>query len=508
MSSAAATQPQLFEGAAGWTGGIVRRAIHQFNISHFAQTLVGLLALFLLNKGGTLGSAAFFLILLVLAATGTAGSLKALALVGLGVQLNQYFVPKTMIWGPGRIGLTAFCCLRIFIDAAGTGAMRIPATVTTLTVFSGTLAVCCILSGYYTHIALLKLLNFWTGAAAILLGTEYLRRRKYDLSQWFVALIYVIVVIGIAAIALGQGRNYLVYRGVRGSEMASSLFNGAFLHPNTHSSIAAPAVTFLLAATIYGRYRNRWLTGFAAAVLAYFVVTSRSRSALVSVIIGLMILVLYARPVRQFGHRLLRPNIRRGTLMAAAAVLFVLIGTYDQIRGGRIAADIIAFVNKSGNTESVDSADIIKSREGKIRESWEMFLTSPIYGIGFQVQKSLYFEQNATLFTAPAEKGFLPTAVLEEGGIVGATTFVIFLFTFARSLIRSKNIPGMAVAASVFFSTIPEVAIFAMGGAATYMWSIMGAAMIMGDHCWTGGPIGRAAHVALRAPHARLPAAG
>jgi hypothetical protein len=508
MSSATATQPQLFGAAGHWPGGVVRRVIPQFNIGQFAQALVALLALFLLNKGGTLGSVAFFFILLVLAATGTAGSLKALAIVGLGVQLNQFFVPKTMIWGPGRIGLTAFCCLRIFIDVAGSGAMRIPATVITLTVFAFTAAVCSMLSGYYVHIALLKLLNFWTGAAAILLGTEYLRRRRYDLSQWFVSLIYVIVVVGVAAIAVGQSRNYLVYRGAAESVMASSLFNGAFLHPNTHSSIAAPALTFLLAATIYGRYRNRWITALAAALLAYFVVTSRSRSALASAIVGATVLVLYARPVRQFGHRLLRPNIRRGTLVALAAALFVLIGTYDQVRGGRIAAEVIAFINKSKNTESVDSGDIIKSREGKIRESWQVFLTSPIYGIGFQVQKSLYFQQNATLFTAPAEKGFLPTAVLEEGGILGATTFVIFLFTFARSLIRSKNIPGMAVAASVFLSTIPEVAIFAMGGAATYMWSIMGAAMIMGDHCWTGAAIRGRGHVPPEFADGRLSATG
>ena len=508
MSSATAAQPPLFDVASNWTGRAVRRVTHQFNVGQIAQTLAGLLALFLLNMGGTLGSAAFFLILLALAATGTAGSFKALAIVGLGVQLNQFFVPKTMIWGPGRIGLTAFCCLRIFVDVMGSGVVRIPATVTTLTIFSLTAAACSMLSGYYVHIALLKLLNFWTGATAILLGTEYLRRRKYDLSSWFVSLIYVIVVLGLASIAVGQSRNYLIYRGVPGSEMARSLFNGAFVHPNTHSSIAAPAVTFLLAATIYGRYRNRWLTALAAAVILYFMVTCQSRSSLASAIVGISVLVLYARPVRRLGQQFLRVNIRRGTLVAAATVLLVAVGIYDQIRGGNIAAAVVSFVNKSANTESVDSSDVIKSREGKIRESWEMFLTSPIYGIGFQVQKSEYFRQNATLFTAPAEKGFLPTAVLEEGGILGATTFVIFLCTFAWSLIRSHNVPALAVCASVFISTIPEVAIFAMGGAATYMWSIMGAAMIMGDHCWAGGEAGGGRRTAAPAQHPGLPFSG
>jgi hypothetical protein len=66
----------------------------------------------------------------------------------------------------------------------------------------------------------------------------------------------------------------------------------------------------------------------------------------------------------------------------------------------------------------------------------------------------------------------------------------------------------MAVAASVFLSTIPEVAIFAMGGAATYMWSIMGAAMIMGDHCWTGAAIRGRGHVPPEFADGRLSATG
>ena len=459
------------------------RIARQFNLPAIAQTVVGLVALFLLNKGGTAGAAIFFLVLFAMAATSTSGALKALALVGLGVQLNQFFVPKTLLWSPGRLALTAFCCLRILVDALGGRRIPIPATAVTLTVYCVVAAVCSVLSGYYLQIALLKLINFWSGAIAILLGTEVVRRRRIDLTPWFVALLLVIVVMGLAAIALGQSRNYQSYRDAS-QAVGLGLFNGAFLHPNCHSSFAAPAATFLLAATIFGQYRNRWLTGCAAALLFVFMVISQSRSSLAAAIAGVLVLVAYARPVRRFGGRILRVNIRRGTLIATVVLGITVFAFVDATSGGSISAKLVAFVNKSGNTEAIDTADVLKSREGKIKESWQNFLESPVYGIGFQVAKTEYFRQSATLFTAPAEKGFLPTAVLEEGGILGATAFVVFLIAFIRNLVRSRNVPALAVCASVLMSSIPEVSIFAMGGAATYMWSLMGAAMIMGDHCW------------------------
>lgn len=481
MATASFSPPQSLNPPASFATGRITR---HFSPQAIAETVLGLLALFLFNKAGAAGAVVFFLVLFWMAAKSTSGALKALAILGLGIQLNQWFVPKSLPWTPGRLALTAFCCLRIFADAFGGGKTPLPGSVVTLTTYCIVAATCSLLSGYYVQIALLKLFNFWMGATAILLGTEVLRRRRVDMTPWFVSLLYVIVVMGFAAVALGQSRNFQAYR--YGDMSHTSLFfNGAFLHPNCHSSFAAPAATFLLAATIYGQYRNRWLTGFAAAVLFGFMAISQSRSSVAAGIAGVLILAAYARPVRAFGGRTLRVNVRRGAIIGAAFVALAGIAVADISSGGKITSKVIAFVNKGGNSEDIDANQVLKSREGKISESWNNFLESPIYGIGFQVAKTEYFQRNATLFTAPAEKGFLPTAVLEEGGILGTTAFIVFLLTLITPLLRSRNVPAIAVATSLLVSTTPEVTIFAMGGAATYMWSLMGAAMIMGDHCWS-----------------------
>lgn len=457
----------------------------QFNLQNVLQQALLLVALFLLNKGGAAGAAVFFVIVFYMACTSPAGAMKALTIVGLGIQLNQFFVPKSIVWTPARLALTAFCAVRCFCDVlSAKPAIRIPAYIWTLLIFCATSAACSILSGYYTHIALLKLLNFWTGASAILLVTEVLRRRQIDLTPWFVALYWTIVFFGLAAIATGQANNYLHYRGFTGQQAANAFFNGAFLHPNSHSSACGPAVVFLVAVSMFGRYRNRWLPLMSAIVLVFFMATSQSRSSLLSTTGGLLVLTAYASPVKRAGTWLLRASVSRSAIVAMFIAAASGIAVVDLAVGGRVTRQVISFVNKSKAEEEINTEDVMKSRQGKIEESWNNFLQSPVYGIGFQVAKTEFFRQNATLFTAPAEKGFLPTAVLEEGGVLGATSFVAFLLTLVAALLRQRNVAGLAVFTSVMISSIPEVAIFAMGGSGTYLWSILGAGILLGDRCW------------------------
>lgn len=465
----------------------------QFDPAKIFQQALVLAALFFLNKAGTAGAIAFFVIVFYMACTSPVGAFKALAIVGLGVQLNQFFVPKSIVWTPTRIALTAFCAARCASDVSAVRpSLRIPSYIWALTLFCATSAVCSILSGYYTQIALLKLLNFWTGASAILLVTEVLRRRQIDMTPWFVALCWTIVLFGLAAIAMGQAYNYQFYRGVTLAQARNSLFNGAFLHPNSHSSFCGPAVVFLGAAALFGRYRNRWLPMLAAAILLFFMVKSQSRSSLLSAAGGLLVLAAYATPVKRAGSWLLRANVSRSALIAMSIAVAGGIAMADMAMGGRVARQVIAFINKSQAGEEIKTEDVMKSRQGKIQESWRNFLKSPIYGIGFQVAKTEFFRENASLFTAPAEKGFLPTAVLEEGGVLGATTFVAFLLTLVAALLRQRNVAGLAVFTSVMISSTPEVAIFAMGGSGTYMWAILGAGILLGDRCWqnTQVPVG------------------
>lgn len=449
------------------------------------QTIV-LCGLYMLNLAGNPGAAVFFLILFWMALRSTQGAFKALMLVGLGVALNQFFVPKSILWTPTRLALSGFCAMRCLVDvSAGNRSVRMGAYFYALIAFCVTAAICSVLSGYYVQIALLKLFNFFTVVAATLVATEAIRQRRIDMTPWFVSLFGTIVVFGLMSIAFGQSTNFVRYRGA--SEMlaaTNSLFNGAFLHPNSHTSLVAPAFVFLMAVTVFSTYRNRWICGVMAGVLAVFMVYSQARTAIVAAFAGLVVIFLYAGPSRFLRGRRLKYNVGRGTMLGLAIIAVVGLAVADNLSGGSIQRSIISFTNKSENVETLDTEDMIRSREGMINRSWANFQESPVFGIGFQVSKDEYFRRNATLFTAPAEKGFLYSALLEEGGVLGTTAFAVFVLLFFGMLLRTRNIPGLAVAVTSFLATTFEVGLFAMGGSGTFFWTMIGAAIMLGDHCW------------------------
>ena len=76
-----------------------------------------------------------------------------------------------------------------------------------------------------------------------------------------------------------------------------------------------------------------------------------------------------------------------------------------------------------------------------ILNSWEAFMKSPIFGEGFGVEKKVTkFVESATMFTAPSEKCFIPTAILHELGIIGAIAFIYFLISITMWAIRKKYV--------------------------------------------------------------------
>jgi hypothetical protein len=114
---------------------------------------------------------------------------------------------------------------------------------------------------------------------------------------------------------------------------------------------------------------------------------------------------------------------------------------------------------------------------------WQNFLESPLIGIGFEVSKSHYFEENATLFYAPIEKGFLPLAVLEETGVIGTFFFLVFLVTYMRSLGNSLNVPGLAMFLTFLAVNCGESMFFALGGHGAFGWLLFTAGTQLGDRC-------------------------
>jgi hypothetical protein len=118
-----------------------------------------------------------------------------------------------------------------------------------------------------------------------------------------------------------------------------------------------------------------------------------------------------------------------------------------------------------------------------VEESWENFLSSPLTGINFGTSRDPYFVETATLLSAPTEKGFIITAVLEEIGLIGMAAFLGFLYLMVWRLWRDGNIIGLSVFVGFFILNFGEMTFFSLGGTGLFLWSMVGLAIAIGHVC-------------------------
>jgi hypothetical protein len=213
-----------------------------------------------------------------------------------------------------------------------------------------------------------------------------------------------------------------------------------------------------------------------------------------TLLFGVMTAIGAAFVWRRKGWRQLRLNVSRSTIIAWGLVAILAIAGYDVASGGRLTRKWISFAAKQGkDVESITFEDAISTRTGIAEESMKNFRQSPVFGIGFQVSKSEFFVENASLFYAPVEKGFLPTALLEEVGLVGTSFFVVFVVTFMTQLVRERNIPGVAMFATLLASNLGEASFFAIAGHGAYGWILLVGGIVLGDRCIMPSAYGSAA---------------
>jgi len=453
-----------------------------FSATRIAWHAALIVALLLVNKLGAAGAGIFFFVLFCLIASGPEAAFMAFILGALGLSTNMALVPKTIPWTPLRLALLFACALRFTLDL---GALRQSLFsrrhYVALVLFVAAAALCSIASGYFVQIALLKLVSFWVGMTAILGGVMVLRARKADLTEWFVALAYAVGFNGLLALKLGVGYGM---RTVTTSATGNNFFQGPFYHPNACGPLSAVFIVLLASTWLFGNYRNRWLCLPLLPVFFAFLWMSRSRTGLFTLIAGLAMIFLltgFAAVGRRYRLRL---NMSRTGIVALAAATALTVFMVDLGTGGKITSAAFSYLIKyDQGAEAIETKSLLATRQALIDTSLEHFWERPLTGIGFEVSTSEYFVQNASLFSAPIEKGFLPTAILEEVGILGTIPFVLFLAAVAASLYKTSNATGLAVFLTYLITNLGEVTIFAMGGSGALAWLLVGAGVLIGDHC-------------------------
>ena len=115
------------------------------------------------------------------------------------------------------------------------------------------------------------------------------------------------------------------------------------------------------------------------------------------------------------------------------------------------------------------------SRMGLLEYSMFEFRRNPLLGSGFQVSENhpiLYEMGQITLFSAPIEKGLLPTMVLGETGIIGEIAFIIFLMSFWIGCKRRHLMVTLMLFFVMFASNMGEATFFSPSGTGGILWML------------------------------------
>lgn len=436
------------------------------------------LGMLFLNRFGAAGNVAFFAVIAVMMMKrNPLYAVMGMNLGLIGLVANFAIVQKTGVWTLARFG-NLFLFGGRFALFGGEGSWARSPPFVTLTAFCLVAAVCSIASGYYVLVALLKLVSFWVSIVGFFAAIHAIRRARVDTTEWFIAMAVAVCGMAMIALRMGQGANFHPFASLRG------YYNLAFYHSQTMGPGAAFLAIYCACVFLFAGHRNRWICLPIIGYLVYCLSLTGSRTGAGTLVLGLAAAIWAAFVWQGTPTRRLRLNLSRPVIVGLFLASVVAFWVSDLVTDGRISRRLNAFIVKSaGEVEIVTIEQTIATRQGIAIESWQNFLESPLTGIGFQVSTGAFFKAHATLFTAPMEKGFLPTAILEEVGVLGTTFFLVYLIAMFAYLYGQRNIPGMAMFVAHLASNLGEASYFAVAGQGGFAWIMFVGAVLLGDRC-------------------------
>ncbi|MDE2451212.1 MAG: hypothetical protein KGO22_19700 [Gammaproteobacteria bacterium] len=316
-------------------------------------------------------------------------------------------------------------------------------------------------------ISLMKALEFFCGVTAVLVAYNHVRPSQLEgLQRWLVTL-------GLTVIGL-SGLTLLVPGiGLGGDGGLQGLLN----QPQALGIFTAPFAAWAIAGALLMRRRSTRLELWIALVLVALIILSKARTAGFGA--GFGVLVVMAS--RALGRRRLgQATLGRAVLICALAcgLLAVLAVTTAQVSNILTA---YAYKGTLGHAQNLDQA-FYASRGGGAVAQWDNFLAKPLTGNGFGVYPDGHFPVGVTLLdgipiSAPVEKGFLPTAILEEGGALGGGLLAVLIVCLCRRAWRNADLRWRAMFIACLGINIGECVFLSPGGIGIFDWVLLSLAM-------------------------------
>lgn len=222
-----------------------------------------------------------------------------------------------------------------------------------------------------------------------------------------------------------------------------------------------------------------WLHLILLGIAPVLMFMTRSRSALFSLGVGGALILFYLLPKIRLHGRAMR---RIYAAVISGCIVILALGGYVEIRSRGITKWLRKTTDVETDSRGLGEA-LTSSRMGKIEDAMNDFAKNPLVGMGFQVGSWTPYRYQIgknSLLSAPVEKGFLPTMILGEGGILGGMAFIMFLVLFYSGC-KKRGYMACATLFTIELSTnFAEATIFSPGGGGACFWviSILGGVAI------------------------------
>ena len=391
-------------------------------------------------------------------------SMEALSLLAFFLIINKGLAPIGSYLSLFRWLILFAVFGRIMWDTVMNNA-PMPGSMWALSLFAGTIFLFSILFSYMPTVSALKVVTFFMGVGSALTGFYRTRHLKDYWIAWFLTLSLFILIISIPFYALPWG--YL-RNGVG--------FQGVLTHPQVFGPMAAIFAAFLSGMAFFEKNRSRLLL-IGVAIAWVGVYTSQSRTAFLAAAGGFILTVIIGFLWNQQWRRQIVGALASGGSFFVLSFLALFLA----LNWTEISAGALEFLLKDDSDTSVTEA-LQDSRSELIQRSLDNFRMSPVTGIGFGVPSDAIFsmdsEPEATgplgiPLGASVEKGFMPSAVLEETGITGAVMVIILILTLIWPVIKNGRIYSFWIFMSCLLINAGEMVFFSVGGMGMFLWMLM-----------------------------------
>jgi len=316
-------------------------------------------------------------------------------------------------------------------------------------------------------ISLMKVTELFCGITTVLIAYNHVRPSQLvRLQRWLITL--GLTVIGLSGLTLLQPGI-----GLGGDGGLQGLLN----QPQALGIFMAPFCAWATAGVLLMRRRATRLELWIALLLGVLIVLSKARTAGFGAGVGVLVVMMsrMGGPRRQGQARLGRPLLI-GSL--ACGTLAVLAVTTGQV--AKVATDY-AYKGSLGRAHNLDQA-FYASRGGGALAEFDDFLRKPLLGNGFGVFPDGQFPAGVTYFdgipiSAPVEKGFLPTAILQEGGAIGAGLLTLIIAFLSRRAWRNTDLRWRAMFVACLAINAGECVFMSPGGIGMFDWLLLSLAM-------------------------------